>query len=514
MHIIPKLIIATAVVAATTAQAKVELRSNDGKMFVQGELISFDGVNLTVRSGIGDLTLPASEFHCTGEECPVMEVLDQRIRISGSDILLQQVLPLALANHSASQNDTLNTVLSGDDGTVFQINNSKDQLVATIESVVRHPSEAFQDLLEGRADIVMTSRRITDAEIDAFIAAGLGDLSRSSRETIIAQDGLVAVTSPDNPVQSLSLSQIEGIFSGRIINWRDVGGIDMPITVIAPADGTGAADFFFNAVLDPEFSDFGRGIQRVASLSEISDMVAADAGAIGLTSSGTVAGAKPMSIGSSCGIVSVSDAFSIKTEDYPLTRRLYVYTTSRTIPPIASTIVNLIQGAESDDIVTDAGLVNLAISTRDLNEQGNRLAYAIADPSQYGEINNLRRFTSEVLNAERLSTTFRFGTGSSQLDNKSLEDALRMAELLRSPAYQGREILVIGFTDAIGRSDVNTSLSVRRAQQVVDEIVRASGGTLNATNIGAFGYGASTPVACNDTVESRELNRHVEVWVR
>lgn len=514
MHSITKFLSALLISAATTANAEAMFTSNDGTIRISGEVLAFDGVNITIKSSLGELSIPAGKFRCEGADCPVLDVLGQEIRVSGSDILLRLVLPQTLVNYATTKGNALISRDLGNSETAFEITNASHDLVATINSTTRFPSQAFQDLLNGSADIIMTSRRITDQEIDAFLDAGYGDLSSSQRETIIAQDGLVVITSPDHPVRSLTVNEIEGIFSGRITNWSEVGGINLPISVIAPAEGTGEAEFFFNAVLDPEFSNYTGNAQRVASLSGLAAQVALDEGAIGLTSTGSVGDAKPLAIGSTCGIVSESDQFSIKTEDYPLLRRLYIYTTSRTVPPIASTIVSLVQGVDSDDIVADSGLVNLAISTHDLNSQGKRLAFALSDPSQSGEQNNLRRFAGEVLDAERLSTTFRFGSGSSQLDNKALDDALRMAQLLNSPAYQGREILVIGFTDSIGRTDVNTGLSVRRAQQVVDEIVAASGGTLNANNIQVRGYGASSPLACNDTVASRQLNRHVEVWVR
>lgn len=514
MNTFTKILSAGLMSASTMAHAEVTFTSNDGSISIQGDILSFDGQSFTVKSMIGELTIPSAEFQCSGEECPVVNALEQEIRVSGSDILLRLVLPQALENYTASQNTTLSSLDIGDVETSFEIANTKDELVATIDASVRLPAEAFRDLLDGSADVIMTSRRVTDAEINTFIDAGFGDLSSSERETIVAQDGLVVVVSPDNPVRSLTISEIEGIFSGRINNWSEVGGVDLPINVVAPADGTGEADFFFNAVLDPEFSDYAGSVQRAVAISDIAAQVVPDAGAIGVTSSGAVGTANPLAIGSACGIVSDFDAFSIKTEDYPLSRRLYVYTTNRTVPPIASTIVNLIQGNQSADIVTNSGLVNLAIATRDLNTQGKRLAFALSDPSQAGEQNNLRDFSGQVLNAERLSTTFRFGSGSSQLDNKALDDASRMAALLNTPAYQGHEVLVIGFTDSIGRSDVNTGLSVRRAQQVVDEIVKAGLGTLNTANIQALGYGASSPVACNDNVASRQLNRHVEVWVR
>jgi OmpA-OmpF porin, OOP family len=72
-------------------------------------------------------------------------------------------------------------------------------------------------------------------------------------------------------------------------------------------------------------------------------------------------------------------------------------------------------------------------------------------------------------------------------------------------------IEVEGHTDAIGEPAANQSLSEKRAQAVVDYLVKAG---LPATRFTAVGYGSTQPVATNDTEEGKAQNRRIEFVVK
>lgn len=505
---------ALALSATTPAQAEVTVTSKDGSAAISGELVSFDGKFYTIRSIIGELTVPVNLVDCVGEECPELDPLDQKIRSVGSNLLLSALLPEAIDEFSLQNDAEMMSVISADDTPSFIVENAASDKLATFDLSWKSPGESFSALLGNEAEMALVSRRITNREIEAFIDAGLGDLSGLGRENIVAQDALVVVTSPDNFVDSLTLAQLEGVFSGRIDNWSALGGPDTPINVYAPALASGEAEFFAQTVLEPELSEFAATVQHIDNINGVADQVMADPAGIGLTSTGAVRAARVIPVGSECGIVSTPDDFSVKSEDYPLSRRLYVYTTNRELPTRATQLVELLKSDQGQEVVEAAGLTSLATSSSTLNTHGNRLAYALSDPALAAETNNLRQFVGETLRARRLSVTFRFSAGSSRLDNKAQSDIERLIEVLGSDVYRGREVLLIGFTDSIGQSSVNKVLSTRRARQVLDQITAAANDRLNMDAFDVQGYGASTPVACNDTDLGRQLNRRVEVWVR
>ncbi len=79
----------------------------------------------------------------------------------------------------------------------------------------------ISDAREGKADIGMASRALTEKEKDLY---GFP----------IARDGISVIVHEDNPVKSLSDAQVAGIFTNKIANWKTVGGRDAPITVVNP----------------------------------------------------------------------------------------------------------------------------------------------------------------------------------------------------------------------------------------------------------------------------------------
>lgn len=89
----------------------------------------------------------------------------------------------------------------------------------------------ISDAREGKADIGMVSRSLTAKEKDLY---GFP----------IARDGISIILHKDNPVKSLSDAQVTGIYTGKITNWKRVGGKNAPITVINPKKGYSSAELF------------------------------------------------------------------------------------------------------------------------------------------------------------------------------------------------------------------------------------------------------------------------------
>lgn len=118
-------------------------------------------------------------------------------------------------------------------------------------------------------------------------------------------------------------------------------------------------------------------------------------------------------------------------------------------------------------------------------------------------------YVQQVQGAGKLNVTFRFSPGSRRLDAKSVRDLERMVEILRSPQYQQRRLLLFGFSDNKGGTKWNVMLSKDRARAVADQF-RKHG----ITPAVVTGYGMALPLAPNDTEAGREENRRVEAWLR
>ena len=489
------------------------MRAKDGTFVINGPLTSFENGQYTVSTSLGDLTVAASLAECEGEDCPALAPENQNVRVAVVDEFDPKIVAGMLDSYFGTM-DMRTVDGDGENGAMRKtVTDAEGQILGEADVYTLDAKAAFVALRNDEVDLVFADRRASNNEVEAFLDAGKSNLLDDGSETIVGADAIVVAVAPGNPVRSLTVSALEGIFSGLITNWSEVGGPDAPIRALAPNDASAIASTFRALVLDPAFSEFDAGVERGMTASEIQSAVAADATAIGLTTMSRAAEVKAVSLVGSCGIETFANRFNLLSENYPLSQRLYAYQNDGD---------HLLAKAISDFAVSNAGqklmgtskYVGLAPDVVDLSSLGRQFVFGLTDPESAGELQNLRDFGREVISAERLSTTFRFATGSSQLDNKARADAQRLVSLLDKPEYQGAEILLVGFTDGIGSSDVNKVLSQRRAEQVLSEITQAGSENVDLSNFATYGFGESFPVACNDEDAGRDLNRRVEVWLR
>jgi phosphate transport system substrate-binding protein len=126
----------------------------------------------------------------------------------------------------------------------------------------------------GLADLGMCSRALTPAEARIFTPV------------IVARDGLAIVVNRRNPIHTLALPQLRGIFSGAFSDWSQVGGKAGPIRPISREEGSGTRESFMRLVMA------GSGVSRRALTQEsngaVMALVMGDPAAIGYLSLGLV----------------------------------------------------------------------------------------------------------------------------------------------------------------------------------------------------------------------------------
>jgi phosphate transport system substrate-binding protein len=509
-------------IGAAWAEPVVTLTSHDGATRLEGELLGFDGKTYRLRTGVGTINVDATQVTCEGDGCPGQtagtgqiddanqEADTGPVSIAGSNVVGDGLMP-ALAEGYADvlEVELVREVGAGENERVFRLIDGLGNEVTAINVGAHGTATAFPALAEGTAEIGLAARRMNGRE------AGLADLRDTADEHILALDGLIVIVHPDNPVRSLTLDQIAGVFAGRITSWAELGGPDQPISVYVPDDRSGTLAVFEAMVMRPRRLTVVEAAERLEDHADLSDLVSIDPAGIGLTGFAFARGSRMLAIRQQCGLVSFPTTFAMKTEEYPLGRRLYAYGSGK--GPLSAHAHGLLEFALSDaaqPIIAEAGFVDRDIEGQGIDVQGARLAHSLASPEEFS-LPLFREMLTEIKDAERLSITFRFNLGSSNLETRSQSEAERFARLLAGGAYPGKDILLVGFTDSIGEFDVNRGLAVRRAQRVLDTLKAAvPEGALDAVPILVQSYGELTPVGCNETAEGQELNRRVEVWVR
>lgn len=495
---------------------EVELRSPDGAMTITGTLTGYDDAMYFLSTTVGEMRVERAKVNCIGATCPQQAAIKADLTIRGSDTIGDELMPLLLEGYA----EHINATIAGRQQTgadmialTAKLNDGSDAMIAEVQAA--GSSTGFKALINRETDIAMSSRPARAKEIKTIASQGRGNLVDLSQEYIIAVDSILTIVSPENPVNQLRMDQLTDIFAGRITNWSQVGGPNRAITVVTRPETSGTRGVFEKAILAPDGSSMSPKAVVLGSNKEITDLVAKDPGAIGYAGFAYKGDTKGLDLVSSCGIRMSASAFNAKTEEYPLQRRLRLFVDNSKPVQHAQGLLDFAISKEADTFVREAGFIDLSVDT---DRDAVDAAYVRAAARQNGEPLGLDKVDSLLTTlafAERLSTTFRFVTGSARMDNKSLRDLGRMVEFLEKPENRNREIIVAGFTDNVGGFAYNQRLSQKRSQTIADaltsEIVKRG---LPKLNMRTVGFSELAPVGCNDSDQGRERNRRVELWIK
>ncbi|WP_019955420.1 phosphate ABC transporter substrate-binding/OmpA family protein [Yoonia vestfoldensis] len=512
-----KLALATCLVATPLiADAQqVTISSKDNAVTITGELIAFDEEIYVLDTDIGQLRLSRLATNCAGDGCPQLTVsldLDVAVTEPQTASLLQ-----VLVNGFATTRSLSGLSVPNDDGIVARIdlqNTETATAAGAVNVAVQDAEDAFLQLVQNQIDVALTKVPVPVSIAQTVIAAGGTDLRDLSRERIVALDALVPIVHPSNMVRSISLEDLALVASGRITNWSDLGGDNAPIRMLLPAAGSSVDTAFSELVLAPNRARLRAGAERVSDDSLVADAVVADPTAIALATLSDTGSAEVLPIRQTCGPLAYATDFAIKAEEYPLSRRVYAYTGDEALTGTQASFVNFMTSPAAQPLIESVGYVDQSVVAQPISLQGTRMTSAILSASTGATLAAVQNLSRELATADRLSTTFRFATGSANLDNKALEDVQRMVDFLNSPEARNRDILILGFTDDVGRFDLNERLALLRAGSVRDALVTAIGGDVLAGRTSVASYGPLAPVGCNDSADGRESNRRVEVWLR
>jgi len=509
--------LATSLLLPSTAMAQqITLISTDGTINVSGSFMGFEDDTYIIRTALGDLRVAASSVVCEGAACPTFGDVSADVVIAGSEAIGLGMMPLLMTGFAAAQaadaeivnasaTETVATLI-GDDGFGDEIGS---YLVTSSGD-----DQAFTSLLERTANIGMSARRITQDEARALRADGAGSMVSPEQERIIAVDSMVVVTHASNPVDSLTREQLAGIFAGEITNWSEVGGADREITVVSQEPGSASYEYFMSFLYDEARPSFRPQAVSVDDQA-LSNVMFHDQNAIGYLGFAFQRGAKPLQLVNECGIATTPDAFAAKTEEYTLSRRMYLYNRSDNLDAPTQAFLDFAISGEADAVIGKSGFIDLGIVRRSQDANDPRRIALAEEVARY-DIASEGEVMAEMLEVmgdyDRLSTTFRFRTGSSRLDERGRLDLQRLISYLED-APAGTEISVVGFTDDVGPFESNRQLAIERAGAVLQEILETGGDRLNGIDFTTKGYGETAPSACNISDRGRAINRRVEIWI-
>ncbi len=353
-------------------------------------------------------------------------------------------------------------------------------------------STGFDDLAWGTCHIAMSSKPIDEQSVARL--SKFGDMTSASCEHVLALDGIAIIVNQSNPLSTISLEQAAGVFSGRIDDWgRLVGGGNATIIPCVRDENSGTHEVFKHLVLRD------RGIAQNARIcldnKEMAQRIQQHRYAIGYVSLTFTGKVKALRL-TQQGIAPIKGTlFNVLTEDYPLSRRLFLYTPEKPENNHVQPLISFALSPRGQAVVEQQGFV----------AQIPKLSKPAIPEDAPGEY---RDFVDEAL---RVSMNFRFKHSIWSLDSKSVRSLSRLIDFLAEQNLRSTcTVLLAGFTDNSGDAPSNLELASKRAAIVANMLHEKSPGM----QIRARGFGQIMPIASNLTPQGREKNRRVEVWLQ
>lgn len=178
----------------------------------------------------------------------------------------------------------------------------------------------FAALQNQQTDLCNASRKIRPKEIETCIRA----FGRRPTEYRVALDGLSVYVHADNPIEELSIEQIEAIFTGKIRNWNELGGPDAQIILYSRENNSGTYEFFKEHVLKGK--DFAAHAQTMPGTAAVLQAVSRARHGIGYGGAAYGVGAKHLRIRKTANDPAIEPTEeNVVNGSYPISRYLYIY---------------------------------------------------------------------------------------------------------------------------------------------------------------------------------------------
>jgi phosphate transport system substrate-binding protein len=203
-------------------------------------------------------------------------------------------------------------------------------------------------LINGTTDIANSSRPIKKSEIEKLKSR----YNTLGVEIPCAKDGITVFLHESNPVKELSLKQLSDIYTGKVTNWKQVGGADAKITLYGRENSSGTYVYFKETVVK---ADYAAACQTLPGTAAVVNAVKKDKNGIGYGGAAYAEGVQHCKVKKDA-----NSAAYLPTEEnvaknlYPITRYLYMYMRNRPTGDLKK-FIDWILSPEGQKVVTGVG---------------------------------------------------------------------------------------------------------------------------------------------------------------
>ena len=519
--------------AALLAQS-VELRSSDEFISVEGEIVGFNGVMVSVQTNVGQVSVPASEVICYGEGCN--EVISSNdfgltaAAFEGVVIAEESEAPQAVEVTSSQDNLSVGFASSAY-GTLYRTVTgayavtsasaidvalgSGGALTLADSASGQNASLALADDTES-ADLVVGTVSLNGTAPSAYADPDAWALETNLTHFMLGLNSFSVVIAPNAGMTEISINDLARIFAGEVTNWSQIGGADVNVLPLQlpPESETGME--VMKLVMEPAGKEIAGNVLTMADEAGVAASISQFPGSVSIVSSGAANGDYVVDVIGSCGIAVAPTSFNITSGDYPLVRPAIASFNAAPATPLIADVFDFAAGDVAQGLVANEGFVNFNAVVQDpavKNARLSSLLEATLDDAQ--RVAAAQKF-QVLFDADRLSTTFSGGAASGPEGAWNRAMMIDLIQELEKPDYAGREIIFVGYGESAAGSTQAIAISAAAAAQfkALFEDVAASAIAAGGNTVASYGFGNVSPSSCVDGHVAGSEYTRIEVWIR
>ncbi|MDH5680172.1 MAG: PstS family phosphate ABC transporter substrate-binding protein [Spirochaetota bacterium] len=206
---------------------------------------------------------------------------------------------------------------------MWAVNYKKKNPKARLEISGSGSGIGIDALIKGGTDLANASRPMKPREMAKIKGKGAQVISY-----VVAKDGITIYVHKNNPVSALTLDELKKIYTGKIRNWKEVGGQDKAIILYGRENSSGTYEYFVDHVLHKK--GFSIDTKPLQGTAQVVNAVSQDELGIGYGGAGFATGIKKIAVKKSAKEKGIAPSpENILSGDYPLSRPLFIYTTDK-----------------------------------------------------------------------------------------------------------------------------------------------------------------------------------------
>lgn len=215
-------------------------------------------------------------------------------------------------------------------------------------------------LINETADLLAASRDLSSHELELSSKKGI-----QTDEQVIAVDGIAIIVNKENSVDALTLEDLKAIFTGKLSNWKELGGADQQMIVYSREASSGTFRYLQSEILADQ--DFSQRARFLPSNSSILASVTAESGAIGYVSLGHAGQDSEVKIlklkRNKKSSPVLADLSTVRSGEYPISRKLILYSAGNSLKKCRK-FLDFCMGQEGQKIVERFGYARVSRSEK------------------------------------------------------------------------------------------------------------------------------------------------------